>query len=159
MAILTYEKIFSDVKKSLMKADVSKLSREFAIQCNIQGEGEGAFYIAFKEGIFSVEPYDYKDSNANLFASGDTFMKMFAKKLCGKEAFEKGLLGFDGDVEVVLMLGSLEAKVSAPAKKAPAKKTAAKPAAAKKPATKPAVKTDDKPLAKTAVEKAPEEKK
>ena len=117
---MTYEKIFADVKKSLMKADVSKLEREFAIQCNIQGEGEGEFYIAFKEGIFSVEPYDYKDHDAQLYASGDTFMKMFAKKINGREAFEQGLLGFDGDVEVVLLLGTLEAKKTAP-KKTPAK--------------------------------------
>ena len=107
---MTYEKIFADVKKSLMKADVSSLEQEFAIQCNIQGEGEGSFYIAFKEGVFSVEPYDYKDNDAQLFASGDTFIKMFSKKICGKEAFEQGLLGFEGDVGVVIALGSLEAK-------------------------------------------------
>ena len=105
-----------------MKADVSGLDREFAIQCNIQGEGEGAFYIAFKEGIFSVEPYDYIDNDAQLHASGDTFMKMFAKKISGKDAFEEGLLGFDGNVEVVLALGNLKEK-KAVAKKTPAVKS------------------------------------
>jgi putative sterol carrier protein len=130
---MTYEKIFGDVKKSLMKADISKLNREFAIQCNIQGEGEGSFYIAFKEGVFSVEPYDYNDNDAQLFASGDTFMKMFSKKICGKEAFEQGLLGFEGDVGVVIALGGLEAKEAAQKKPAAKKKaaTAKKPAAKK----------------------------
>jgi putative sterol carrier protein len=124
---MTYEKIFADVKKSLMKADVSKIEQEFAIQCNIQGEGEGSFYISFKEGIFSVEPYDYKGCDAHLHASGDTFMKMFAKKIDGKEAFEQGLLGFDGDIDVVLSLGSLQPKkVVADKKKTPAKKNASK---------------------------------
>ena len=108
--VMTYEKIFNDVKKALMKADISKLESDFAIQCNIQGEGEGTFYIAFKEGIFSVEPYDYIDNDAQLYASGDTFVKMFTKKLDGKEAFEKGLLGFDGDAGVVLALGDLQPK-------------------------------------------------
>ncbi|MCL2036314.1 MAG: SCP2 sterol-binding domain-containing protein [Oscillospiraceae bacterium] len=114
---MTYEKIFGEVKKSLLKADISGLDREFAIQCNIQGEGEGAFYIAFKNGLFSIEPYDYKDNDAQLYANGDTFVKMFSKKMCGKEAFEKGLLGFDGNVEVVLLLGSLEEKKNSSAKK------------------------------------------
>jgi putative sterol carrier protein len=118
-----------------MKADVSKLENDFAIQCNIQGEGEGAFYILFKEGIFSVEPYDYLDNDAQLYASGDTFMKMFSKKINGMEAFEAGKLGFDGNVECVLALGGLEAKKT-PAKKATAKKSTAKKATAKKTASK-----------------------
>ncbi|MCL1789038.1 MAG: SCP2 sterol-binding domain-containing protein [Oscillospiraceae bacterium] len=120
---MTYEKIYADVKKSLMKADVTKLKQDFAIQCNIQGEGEGSFYIALKEGVFSVEPYDYKDNDAQLYASGDTFMKMFSKKIDGKDAFEQGLLGFDGDVGVVLLLGNLQPKKKeTAAKKTPAGK-------------------------------------
>ncbi|MCL1867202.1 MAG: SCP-2 sterol transfer family protein, partial [Oscillospiraceae bacterium] len=71
---MTYEKIFESVKGSLANADETKIGREFAIQCNIQGEGEGSFYIAFKEGVLSVEPYDYKDNNAQLFANGETFV-------------------------------------------------------------------------------------
>lgn len=125
---MTYEKIFADVKKSLTKADTSGLERDLAVQCNIQGEGEGAFYIAFKDGALSVEPYDYKDNDAMLFASGDTFMKMFSKKIDGKEAFEKGLLSFEGDVGAVLELGKLRAKDAKKAAPKP-KKTAAKKSA------------------------------
>jgi putative sterol carrier protein len=139
---LTYEKIFADVKKSLMKADVSKLPREFAIQCNITGEGEGCFYVAFKEGIFSVEPYDYKDSDARLTADGDTFMKMFSKKITGFEAHDQGKLAFDGDLDAVLTLGGLEPKPNAVAasKKKSGSKSKSKPAA-KKP--EPAKKADE----------------
>ena len=108
---MTYEKIFEDVKKSLMKADSSKLENEFAVQCNIEGEGAGSFYIAFKDGIFSVEPYDYADCNAHLYADGDTFMKMFAKKLDGGKALEEGILKFDGDVEPLLALKDLSPKM------------------------------------------------
>jgi len=117
---MTYEKIFADVKKSLMKADTSALDREFAIQCNIQGEGEGCFYIAHKEGIFSVEPYDYVDSDAHLNTTGEVFMKMFAKKMSGMEAHDQGLLTFSGDVGVILLLAGLEEKKKA----APAAKKA-----------------------------------
>jgi putative sterol carrier protein len=147
MAKMTYEKIFADVKKSLMKADVSGISRDFAIQCNIQGEGEGCFYIAFKEGIFSVEPYDYKDCDAHLNTNGDVFMKMFAKKMSGMEAHDQGLLTFEGDLEAILLLAGLEPKPSAPAaaKKAAAKKSAAKPAAKK---AEPAAKKADEPAKK-----------
>ncbi|MCL1880899.1 MAG: SCP2 sterol-binding domain-containing protein [Oscillospiraceae bacterium] len=114
---LTYEKVFEDVKKSLMKADTTVLEKDFAIQCNIQDEAAGAFYVAFKEGVLSVEPYDYKDCDAQLTANGDTFMKMFSKKLSGLEAHDKGLLGFEGDLEAVLALGGLEPKKTATASK------------------------------------------
>ncbi|MCL1832829.1 MAG: SCP2 sterol-binding domain-containing protein [Oscillospiraceae bacterium] len=123
MAKLTYEKVFEDVKKSLMKADTSALDRDFAIQCNIQGDGEGCFYIENKDGQFSVEPYDYKDCDAQLNLSGDNFMKMFAKKVSGTDLHDKGLLTFSGDVGVILLLGGLQPKeADAPKKKAPAKK-------------------------------------
>lgn len=136
---MTYEKIFADVKKSLMKADISKLDREFAIQCNIQGEGAGSFYIAFKEGVFSVEPYDYKDCDAHLNTSGDVFMKMFSGKMKGADAYEQDLLSFEGNVEIVLMLGNLEMKKTA-TKKAPAKPKTETPTKAETPA--PAVKAE-----------------
>jgi putative sterol carrier protein len=130
---MKFEEIWLDVKKSLEKADTSKLEGNFAIQCNIQGEGEGAFYIAFIDGALTVDGYDYNDNNAQLFASGDTFMKMFSKKLDGMAAYEQGLLGFEGDVGVVLQLGSLEPLKSG--KAAPKKKpeaAAADPAKAVK---------------------------
>jgi len=145
---LTYEKIFADVKKSLMKADVSKLPREFAIQCNIQGEGEGCFYVAFKEGIFSVEPYDYKDNDAQLTADGDTFMKMFSKKITGFEAHDQGRLSFAGDLDAVLTLGALEPK---PTAVATAKKKAAAPA---KKAAAPAKKAEPTKKAEAPAPKA-----
>ncbi|MDR0198026.1 MAG: SCP2 sterol-binding domain-containing protein [Oscillospiraceae bacterium] len=126
---MTYEKVYEGVKKALSKSDASKIDRDFAVQCNIRGEGEGSFYIAYKEGVLSVEPYDYKDNDAQLYADGDTFLKMFTKRISGREAFEKGQLGFDGSVEVVMMLEKLEAKKvekKAPAsKKAPAEKKVA----------------------------------
>jgi putative sterol carrier protein len=146
---MTYEKIFADVKKSLMKADVSKLEREFAIQCNIQGEGEGCFYVAFKDGIFGVEPYDYKDNDAQLTADGDTFMKMFSKKITGFEAHDQGLLRFEGDLDAVLALGGLEPKktaVTASKKKAASKKADSNESskAETKPDTKPETKSATK---------------
>jgi putative sterol carrier protein len=145
MAKLTYEKIFADVKKSLMKADVSKLPREFAIQCNITGEGEGSFYVAFKEGIFSVEPYDYKDNDAYLTADGDTFMKMFSKKITGFEAHDQGKLAFGGDLDAVLTLGGLEPKPTAVAnaKKKSKSKPAAKKAEPAKKAEEPVKKAEE----------------
>jgi putative sterol carrier protein len=129
---MTYEKIFTDVKKSLMKADVSGLTREFAIQCDITGEGAGCFYVAFKEGLFSVEPYDYVDNNARLTADGDTFMKMFSKKITGFEAHDQGLLKFEGELDAVLALGGLEPKKGAVADAAKKESPPEKPEVVKK---------------------------
>lgn len=45
---MTYEEVFSQVKKIFMEADVSGEKEHLAFQFNIAGEGEGAFYADIK---------------------------------------------------------------------------------------------------------------
>lgn len=132
---MTYQKIFADVKKSFAKADVKKLTESFAFQFNITGEGEGIFYAAFKDGVLSVEPYDYKDRDAVFTADGATFTAIASGKLDAMKALSEGKLFIDGNYELAKQLLLL-----IPEKKAPAKKTAAKKPAAKKAPAKAAAK-------------------
>jgi len=152
---MTYEKIFAGVKKALNKADTSGLEREFAIQCNIQGEGAGSFYIAFKGGVFEVEPYDYKDNDAHLYASGETFIDMFTGKISGKQAFDQGILGLDGSVDAVLSLEKLSPVSEKKKAEKPASKPEEKPKPAPKPEPKPAPKAEIKPAPKPEPKPAP----
>ena len=84
---MTYEKIFSEVKKQFSKADVKKLTADFAFQFNITGEGEGIFYAAYKNGVLSVEPYDYKDRDAVFTADGATFTAIASGKRGSRRRF------------------------------------------------------------------------
>ena len=75
---VTYEKIFADLKKAILKADVKKLEGQFAFQFVIEGEGSGIFYAEFQNGVLSVEPYSYDDNTATFVATADTFKKLLS---------------------------------------------------------------------------------
>ena len=153
---MTYEKIFADLKKTILKADSSKLEGKFAFQCVITGDGEGTFYIAFENNTLSVEPYDYVDNTASFKASADTYKNILAGKTTVDEALASGALvvdGADGCADILTFFAKKPAKkaaakttAKAPAAKAPAKKAAPKaekkPAAAKAPAKKAAPKAE-----------------
>lgn len=153
---MTYEKIFADLKKTMLKADTAKLEGDFAFQCVIDGEGEGIFYFALKDGVFSVEPYDYVGATATFRATAETYKNILAGKVTVDEAIAAGALEVDRPVSYADILSFFAKK--APAKKAPAKKAEAPKAAAKKaPAKKaeaPKAETKKAPAKKAAAPKA-----
>ena len=139
---MTFEQKFKSLKVAFDKADVKKFNSDFfAIQLTMTDEDcGGTFYIEFKEGNYSVEPYNYYDNTATVLAPASTIAKL------SKGVVAKDLI-VDGDVEVIKTLAS----ALKPVKKAPAKKPAAKKAetkVAKAPAKK----------AETTVAKAPAKK-
>ena len=143
---MTYEKIFADLKKTMLKADTSKLEGNFAFQCVIEGDGEGTFYFALKDGIFSVEPYDYVGATATFKAAADTYKSIFAGKITVEEAIATGALTLDKADSYADILGFF-------AKKA-AKKAASKTTTAKTPAKKAAPAKKEAAPKKTAAKKA-----
>lgn len=160
---MTYEKIFKEVKKVFSKADTKAITADFAFQFNITGEGEGIFYVAYKNGKLEVEPYDYKDRDVIFTADGDTFIAVANGKTEPIEAIKAGKLYVDGNHELAKQIMFLIAAKKEAAKKPAAKKAAAKPAAkkaaakpaAKKPAPKAAAKPAAKPAAPAAKPAAP----
>lgn len=137
---MTYEKIFSDVQKNFKKAKISDFTDEFAFQFNITGEGEGIFYAAYKNGVLSVEPYDYLDRDVIFTADGKTLVDIASGKIEPIDAINGGKLFVDGNHELAKELMLLinhgkKAAGSSPAKKEAAAKTepkkSVKPSAAK----------------------------
>ena len=53
---MTYEEIVYKVQKQVIKSK-TKADQHIAVQFNIVGEGEGAFYIEIDDGRISVQPY------------------------------------------------------------------------------------------------------
>lgn len=137
---MTYEQIFKDVKKYFVKANTSHFTQEFAFQFNVTGEGEGIFYAAYKNGVLSVEPYDYLDRDVIFEADGTTLKEIAAGKLEVIDAVKAGKLAIDGDHEIAKQILFLVS-----AKKTAAKKTAAKSE------TKPSAKTETKAVPKKEV--------
>ena len=101
---MTYEELFQMVKDMFSKADVSGIKEHLAYQFNITGEGEGAFYAEVKDGVLSIEPYEYYDRDAIFICSADTLLKIAAGKLDPVFAFTTGKLKVEGSLDKALEL-------------------------------------------------------
>ncbi|MBQ9361485.1 MAG: SCP2 sterol-binding domain-containing protein [Lachnospiraceae bacterium] len=140
---MTYEEVVGKAKQAVKKIDTTAIKEHSAIEIDIEGEGEGAFYVELDNGKAVVEPYEYYDNDCKIRTDAATLADLLAGKLDAVAALSEGKLVVEGDMEKAVSLAA--ALKSAPAKKstAPAKKPAtkkpastAKKPAAKKPATK-----------------------
>lgn len=125
---MTYEEIVAKVKKEFGSADVSKYEGHLALQINITGEGSGAFYAEINDGQLFIEPFDYKDNDAMLTASGDDIVNILSGKLGAMEAFEAGRITVEGDISKALSIQPVIEENKKP-KSSARKKTTAKSAA------------------------------
>lgn len=152
---MTYMNAFEKIKEKLSKVTSEKFTRDFAIQVNLVNKDcAGIFYVANLGGVFSVEPYDYKDNSAMITLMMGDFTKLVEGGLKLDKAIESGKLEIVGDADAVAQLsGIVEAPKKAPVKKAPVKKAA--------PVKKEAVKKEvpaKKEITEKKTEKKPEKK-
>ena len=121
---MSYEEIISFAKDNLKKT-VSKNSTEnTAVEFNIYGEGEGAFYIEIKDGKVSLEPYEYYDKDAKVIITADELKKIINREKTPDESFNEGTLTVEGNID--------KAREILNVFKVPVQKTAAKKSTAKK---------------------------
>lgn len=99
---MTYEQIFEKTKQIVMEKDTNGLTGHLAVQINITGEGEGAFYIELKDGKVDVQPYEYYDRDCILIASAENFLKICQGTLDPTVAFTLGKLKVEGSIEKAL---------------------------------------------------------
>ena len=135
---MTFIEKYEKLSKKLIKADISKYSENFAIQITMDDEDcGGTFFVAYIDGAFKVEPYDYVDNTVNVNILASTLEKLIDKKVTVDEAFEADAIVANGNADhIVMLFDGFEKKV----RKAPAKKEA--PKAEKKEVKKPASKKE-----------------
>ncbi len=104
---MSYEEIFQACKEEFMKADVSHLQGHLAVQVDIIGEGEGAFYIELKDGQLFVEPYEYYDRDVKLIATAKDFLKIAKGSMNAVLAYTTGKLRVEGDLGKALELQNM----------------------------------------------------
>ncbi len=158
---MTFEQAFDKIKEKFAKADASKV-KDFAMQITFTDEDcGGTMYIAVKDGVLAVEPYDYRDNTSYLDITKSALLAVLSGRSSLDKAVASGNAYVGGnasdDMAAVKSTITKTAAKKAPAKKTAAKKAPAKKAAAKAPAKKTAAKTADKPAAKAApaVKEAP----
>lgn len=117
---MTYHELVKKVQTALAKADASKIEEHIAVQVNVTGEAEGAFYMEISGGVLYVAPYDYNDRDALLTADGADVLAVAQGKISLEAAIAEGKVAHEGNYDKTLALGS-----AIPEKKAAVKKTAA----------------------------------
>ncbi len=108
---MTYEEIFAESKRLILSNEIDDLEGHIAVQVNITGEGEGAFYIELKDRKVYVEPYEYYDRDCIFIVSGKNFIKMCEGKLDAVVAFTTGKLKVEGSIEKALEFNKIVKKV------------------------------------------------
>ncbi len=104
---MTYQDLFSQVEALFANADTTGYDGDFAVQINVIGEGEGKFYIAYKNGKLDVAPYEYNDRDATLIATAENVIKIADGSLNAVLAFTTGKLKVEGNVGKALELQKL----------------------------------------------------
>lgn len=130
---MTYEDLVAFIGKNVKKTEAKKIKNHIAVEFDIYGEGEGAFYVEVNEGAVSVEPYEYYDRDAKVYVTAEELVKIINSEKTPAESLDDGVLMVEGDVAAAQELMKL---IKAPAKKAAAvKKSTEKKAPVKKTAT------------------------
>lgn len=104
---MTFQEVFQEVKDTFMQADVSDYKGHLALQVNLSGEGEGAFYAELNDGQLNVEPYEYYDRDVIFNVNSKDFLKIIHGKLDPVMAFTLGKLKIDGDIGKALEIQKL----------------------------------------------------
>lgn len=104
---MTFQEIFEDVRNTFMQADVKDYKGHLALQVNLRGEGEGAFYAELSDGNLNVEPYEYYDRDVIFTVDSKDFLKIVHGKLDPVFAFTVGRLKINGDLGKALEIQKL----------------------------------------------------
>lgn len=126
---MTYAETFADLKSKFLRADISDMKEHLAYQFNIEGEGGGIFYVEAKDGVLSVEPYEYYDRDAMFTATAEVFQKIAEGKLDPIFAVTVQKLKVEGNIDKALKLKDIiDSQKKKQKQEAKAEKAAAKEA-------------------------------
>ena len=95
---MTYEKLVEEVKEGASRVEKSKLTDHLAIQVNIEGEAEGAFYIEIQQGNIVVAPYEYYDRDILLICQATQILAILKGEMDPMKALSDGQIRAEGNV-------------------------------------------------------------
>jgi len=134
---MTYANLVKEAKKAVRTVDVKTIKEHLAVEFDIEGKGEGAFYVEFTGESVEVEPYEYYDHDFRVRTDADTALAILSGETDPEAAKAEGKLVVEGNVDKLALLKKLlvnegpEKKTKAAAKKPVPKKVAKKPATKK----------------------------
>jgi len=99
---MTYSGIVKEAKKTLKNVDTKKINQHLAVEIDIVGDGEGAFYVEFEDHKVHVEPYEYYDRDLLIRTDADTIIGVLSGKISLDKAKEKSCI--EGDLSKTAIL-------------------------------------------------------
>lgn len=104
----TYEEVVNFMRNAYCYSGASFGIEHLAIQFNVVGKAEGAFYLEIKDGRFFVEPYEYYDRDALITTSAETLKKIAMGELDAYSAFLSGDIQVEGNIRKELLIKALK---------------------------------------------------
>lgn len=101
---MTYEDIVSKVQKQAITCDAGHIDHHIAVQFNIFGEGEGAFFIEIGGGRVIVQPFEYYDRDAVVYVDAQTLLDTLSGKLEIADVASNGKMVIQGNYDATIRL-------------------------------------------------------
>ncbi len=132
---MIYEDIVKKAVQAAKKVNEDAIEEHLAVEFDIEGEGEGAFYVELDKGKIDVQPYEYYDCDCRIRGGADVIMDLIAGKLDATVAYLQGKFRVEGDFDKAISFAKAVSNTVAP-QTAPKKRVTRKPSAKTKTATK-----------------------
>ena len=94
---MVYEELVARVRKAMKMVQVSREVGHLAYQFNVEGEGEGYFYVELDNGKVNVMPYEYYDRDLIVVTTAEVILQMLEGKITPRVAYTNGQLRVYGD--------------------------------------------------------------
>lgn len=138
---MTYENLVKEAKKAVKTVDLKTIKEHLAVEFDIEGKGEGAFYVEFTSDKVEVEPYEYYDHDFRVRTDADTALEILNGEIDPEEVYKAGKLVVEGNMnKLALLKKHLKPEEVEEVKEVKTAKEVAKKPVPKKVAKKPAAK-------------------
>ena len=99
---MTYEELVKKVKQVIKKIDTRAIKQHAAIEIDIEGEGEGAFYVELDKDKATVEPFEYYDNDCKIRIGSDVLMELISGKVDAEKVLKEEKINIDGNIEKLI---------------------------------------------------------
>ena len=127
-----------EVKKAVKKMKTSVVKEHLAVEFDVEGKGEGAFYVEFTSGGVYAEPYEYYDHDLRIRCDAASALEMLEQG--DVSSLSDGRAGIEGEYVKLPVFGKYLAQLSAQGEAEPGEHSQKKPVPKK---------NEKKPLKKT----------
>ncbi len=111
---MIYEDIVKKAAQAAKKVNKKAIKEHLAVEFDIEGEGEGAFYVELDKGKIDVQPYEYYDCDCRIRGGADVIMDLICGKLDATVAYLQGRFRVEGSFDKAVDFAKAVSNITAP---------------------------------------------